>query len=161
MARQPGKKARNTSSRAASLSAAGRALGFLALAGPAMTIFAALILLPAHARLVHTRHALAVKKAEIRRANTLRTANNRLIRTVPHDYTLARRLVFRTASFPLIRLGPPRRPAAPSSWLLTLAGRIDKPSTRRGLFAAACLALTAALFLFGPPIRRVSPSRRN
>ena len=161
MALRPGKKARNTSGRAAILSTVGRAVGFLAMAGPAMTIFAALILLPAHARLVHTRHALAVKKVEIRRANALRTANNRLIRTVPQDYTLARRLVLRAASFPLIRLEPPHHPPAPSSWLLTLAGRIDSPPARRGLFVSACLGLTAAMFLFGPPIRRASRSRRD
>ena len=126
------------------------------LAGPALGIIAALVLLPAHARLVSTHHKLAVRKAQIRRAETLADANDRLIRAIPNDRSLATRLVLRTlpGALPIpsgLRPAPLRCPPRPSGWLLDVAYRLQKPALRRGVFAVACLTLAAAMFLFAPP----------
>lgn len=128
-------------------------MGFIVLAGPALAIIAALVLLPAHARLVRTHHKLAVRKTQIRRAETLADANDRLIRAIPNDRSLATRLVLRTVPGApgLLRPAPLRCPPRPSGWLLDVAYRLQKPAPRRGVFAVACLALAAAMFLFAPP----------
>jgi len=150
MAPQRGTKADGSTGRSAA-AALGRAVGFILLAGPALAIIAALVLLPAHARLVRTHHKLAVRKTQIRRAEMLADANNRLIRAIPNDRSLARRLVLRTVCSQLLRPAPPQFPPRPSGWLLDVAYRLQKPALRRGVFVVACLTLAAAMFLFAPP----------
>lgn len=152
MAPQRGTKADGSAGRPAA-AALGRAMGFIVLAGPALAIIAALVLLPAHASLVCTRHRLTIRKAQARRAETLADGNNRLIRAIPNDRSLARRLVLRTVPGApgLLRPAPLRSPRRPSGWLLDVGYRLQKPALRRGVFAVACLTLAAAMFLFAPP----------
>lgn len=153
------------------LFAAGRMIGFVALAGLAMATAAVLVLLPAYARMrlaIYERDCDRVTVAELQ---ATAAANARLIADLPTNPVLTKRLamsqgdllpdneviVFKGSS-PSPRPPPDviipiryGRPAPPDGWMIRAAAKVQHPPTRRGLLLLATGALLVALFLFAPP----------
>lgn len=150
--------------------AAGRMVGFLAAAGTAVALIAAIVLVPALARLAQARYERGCQEALTADLEALAKAQERMIEALPEDETLAIRLLISQEDvtpsdrepYELPSLGPSKapdlieavrhpRPAPPPDWLVHLDRRLKKPATRRGLLLLAVGALVAALFLFAPP----------
>ncbi|HUT01889.1 MAG TPA: hypothetical protein VM031_05510 [Phycisphaerae bacterium] len=149
------------------LAGAGRWVGFCLLTGAAMTVFAAVLLLPDYARMLRAKHELARQEAVIADLAALIEANRRLIDALPESPVLTKRLAMRqlglrpadelvvlTAEAP--HTPPPGavlvphhpRPQPPNPWMLTIAGRVAHPPTRRGLLLLAAAAVIAAVLMF-------------
>jgi len=136
------------------------------LAGAALAIFAATMLLPDYARMVHARNELARQQAANADLEGLIQANDRLIAALPESPVLTKRLAMNQFGLlpedemVLLSAGDPPappgsaltsrhpRPPRPSGPLLDIARRLEKPRTRRGLLLLAAAAMLAALFLF-------------
>jgi hypothetical protein len=151
------------------LFAAGRMVGFAALAGLAMATVAALVLLPAYARMrlaIYERDCDRVTAAELR---ATANANAHLIADLPTNPVLTKRLAMSQGDllpdnevivFKSQPLRPPPdviipvrylRPAPPEDWMIRAAAKVQNPPTRRGLLLLAAGALLVAMFLFAPP----------
>ncbi len=152
------------------LFAAGRLVGFVLLAGLAMGIFAAVVLVPAYVDMATARYVVGCNEAALQDAQDRVEANRRLIEALPEDPVLVAR--YAMAQEPLVpqthevirvpgqSLLPDQRspaanprPAPPSGLLFQINARLQKPSTKRGLLLLAVALLTAAVFLFSPPNR--------
>jgi hypothetical protein len=147
-----------------------RCAGFLLYAAMGLGLLAAMILLPAYARMLEgryerDRHAAAVADRQRRIA-----ANERFIRACSLDRVLTRRLIAAQAgrvpanvvifadprdrgepmpAVTLTRRAP--RPRPPDGTLVRAAERLENPATRRGLFAVAVACLAVAFLVFAPP----------
>lgn len=149
-----------------------RAVGFFLLAGAAMALLAAVVLLPPWAGLAGARYDLARLQAEVADAEAQIAANERLIAALPHDEVLAKRLAMNQNLYwprheivvvdpdaapadPPDVVCPPRqaRPPMPAGLLIRAAGRLRNTAKRRGMLILAAAALAAAMFLF-PPAER-------
>jgi|GEM_PF-2179297 len=131
------------------------------LAGLAMAIIAALVLMPAWANRIRAEYDLAVKRADIAHSRKIVAGEARHNIAVRHDPVLVERYAKGMVRQNPIHAPPVKYPPAPSGWLLELADKLAQPKTRRGLFFVACVALAGAMFLFAPPpIKRASRSRR-
>jgi len=152
------------------LFAAGRMVGFLLLALPALAVLAGVVLLPAYVRLANAQYELECKKARIADAEWLVAANDRLIKDLPEDEVLTKRLAMNSLGMlpedeTVIRdpnsapAAPPGviqprahpRPDPPSNWLTQMAQRFENPAKRRGVLLIAACAMLAAMFFFSPP----------
>ncbi|MFA6134955.1 MAG: hypothetical protein WC869_13145 [Phycisphaerae bacterium] len=172
MEHQPGRKADSRARGPWLIFALGRGLGFLTLAGLAMVILAALILLPAYAQLQQVVYDRDCQQVAVNENDKTLEAQRRLIEELPDSEVLTKRLAISQGELTpdreviVPRAGMPTlppdviqpvrypRPAKPDNLLLTLGTRIEKPSTRRGLLFLAAGALLVAMFLFSPPERR-------
>jgi len=147
-------------------------VGFVLLAGPAVAVLAAIVLLPAYARLARTLHERDCERARTARLEAIRVAQQRLIAALPHDKVLTARLAMQQeALWPANEIvvvdpnSPPPNPPgvilaesfpdppAADGALIRWAGKLQRPSTRRGLFVLAAGALLAAMLLFASPVR--------
>jgi len=157
--------------------AAAQTVCFAILAGGALAVLAAVVLLPAYARLSGARYELGCLKANLADAEALIAANQRLIEALPEDEILTKRLAMsQLGLWPVdevividpVAAGPPAlirptrhaRPAPPAGRLTSLAGRLERLPARRGLFGLAAGAILAAMFLFAPSEKRRKNSIR-
>jgi len=161
MARRPGTRAEDGIAAPSVAGSVVRGVGFAVLAGLAMAIIAPLVLLPVYANAIRAEHELAVKRAEVAHNRKVVAAEARLNSAILHDRVINERLVRGTVRSDLINVPPINYPGEPDGWLLGLCDKLSRLKTRRGLFFAACVAMTGAMFLFAPPpIRQASRSRR-
>ncbi|MBL7133050.1 MAG: hypothetical protein ISS78_03040 [Phycisphaerae bacterium] len=157
------------------LDAVGRVIGFLMIAGPAMAILAGVVLLPSYVALAQAEYDEACAQASVADAKAQIQANERLIAALPTDPVLTKRLAENQLpcrpQHEVIIPGAPQkrppdlvlprraqRPSRPPRWLMTAAGKMSNPPTRRGLLLLALGALITAVYLFAPP---QWPSRRR
>lgn len=157
------------------LDAVARVIGFLMIAGPAMGILAGVVLLPPYVALAQADYDLGCMRASVADAKAQIQANERLIASLPTDQVLTKRLAENqlpcTPRHEVIIPGAPQkhppdlvlprraqRPARPARWLMTAAGKLSNPPTRRSLLLLALGALITAVYLFTPP---QWPSRRR
>jgi hypothetical protein len=162
------------------MDAVGRTIGFVMMAGPAMAILAGVVLLRPYASMLQAEHDEACAKATTADAEAQVRANERLITTLPTDQVLTKRLaesqmpvtpqheiiIPSIAPFAglkrtvpdLVVVDPSPRPAPPPKWVMTAAGKMENPSTRRSLLLLALGGLITAVYLFTPP---QWPSRRR
>ena len=151
------------------LFAAGRMVGFLALAGTALAIIAGMVLLPAYAKMRYARYERDCQKVALAEMEATAAANARLIADMPSSPVLTKRLAMSQGELvpdkeviaPATRATRPPpdvilpvrypRPDPPEGWLLTAAAKLQNPPTRRGLLLLATGSLLVALFLFAPP----------
>lgn len=151
------------------LFAAGRMIGFVALAGLGMAIVAALVLLPGYVRMqtaLYERDCERIASAEL---EATAGANARLIADLPSNPVLTKRLAMSQGDLlpdneVIVSKGQPThpppdvvvparyaRPAPPDGWAFAAAVKLQNPPTRRGLMLLAAGALLVAMFLFAPP----------
>jgi len=179
MAPRPGTRDSQPDSPLRVLFAAGRLVGFLVLAGVAVLIVAAAVLVPAYARLARAHYERACQQARTADLSALAEAQERMIFALPDDEVLTMRLAMSQEalspsdrilySLPRVRptgspdlIKPMRhpRPAPPPDWLMRLDARLRNRSTRRGLLLVAFGCLVLAIFLFAPPEKYHRSSRR-
>lgn len=162
------------------MDAVGRTIGFLMMAVPAMAILAGVVALRPYASMLRDEYDEACAQARVDDAKAQVQANERLIAALPNDPVLTKRLAesqmpvtpeheiiipsiapFAGLKRPvpdLVVLEPSPRPALPPKWVMTAAGKMQDPSTRRSLLLLALGALITAVYLFTPP---QWPSRRR
>jgi hypothetical protein len=141
---------------------------FCLLAGTAMAVFAAALLLPEYARLQQAKYQLARQQATMAKLRSLIEGNERYIAELPHDAVLTKRLAMDELGYwpqdevVVLTDGGPRQPspgmvvvapAAPApqppvGFLMDAARRVADPPTKRGLMLLAVLGLVAAMLLF-------------
>lgn len=155
------------------MAAAGRLLGFVLLAGPALLIIAGVVLLPAYARLLDARHERDSLQAKNDNDEVLTVAYQRLIDAIPNDQVLAKRLAMREFGFlprnerpipagahaspydaGLVQTTGRESPADPNGWASRTAGRLQSPVSRTFLLLFAIVTLLAAMMLSDPSPRR-------
>ena len=137
-------------------------MGFIILAGLAMAIVAALVLMPAWASSVRAEYDLAAKRPDIEHGTKIIAARARLINAIPHDPVVNERYIKGTVRQDLIHAPVVEYPPEPSGWMLELADKLAQPKTRRGLFFVACVSLAGGMFLFAPPpFKRASRYRQE
>jgi len=170
MAPRPGKKADFKRHPAGLLPGLGRAAGFAALAGVALSILAGVVLLPAYASLAEAKYERDCLTASAAEAEDLIRANDRLIAEMPGDAVVTMRVARsqfnllpenevvvidparrRMPVGPLVTIPQRRRPGRPGGWVIRLAGRLRELRLRRGLLLMAGAAMLAAMFLFATP----------
>jgi len=149
--------------------AAARLVGFLVLTGAALATIGGVVLLPAYAEMVQTEYQLRCLRADVAEAQAWIAVNERLIADLPYDPVITKRLAIsqsgwlpdnelvvvppgsgQTGPAPLVSVPRQPRPPQPSGTALRLAAGIDMPGARRYLFAAAGVAMLAAVLIFGP-----------
>jgi len=149
------------------VSATGQFVTFCLLAGMAMAVFGAVLLLPEYARLRQAEYQLARQKATIADLESLITGNDRLIAALPDNAVLTKRLAMNELGLwpedevvVISDRGPRRqspavvvtkaapRPEPPVGWIMDAAKRVANPPTRRGLLLLAVIGLVAAMILF-------------
>ena len=180
MAPQCGTRHSESAARGQLVDAVWRPVGFVLLAGMALTILAAVVLLPPYARLARVRYEhdrLLAKNAD---DEALVAAYDMLIESAPTDPVLTKRLAIcqfgllprnemivhssdlapgRTPGLPTIDRRPP--PARPAAWLIRTAANVDGPVARTALCLIAAVALFAAILLTGPTKQSPTPSTRT
>ncbi len=150
------------------LYAMGRFVGFCLLAVPALLIVASVVLLPAYQGMLNTLHQRDCIRADNQAIKAYIEQTERLIRQAPEDeqFTLRLRMAYDRVVTPnevvvedpslqpsvpgVVRVVAAPKPPPPSNLLLSMADKVQNPSTRRGLFLLAGLAMLAAVFLFAP-----------
>ena len=154
------------------LFAAGRATGFALLSGAAMTLLAAVVLVPEYADLAEARYNRDRLRAETRDMTRQIEANKKTIYGLQTDPVLTKRVaMYQGTLWPensvvVVSRDPPSapphitrvpasaRPDPPSPQLMRLRGRLRNPGTVRGLMLISGALLAVALFLFAPPASR-------
>jgi len=140
---------------------------FCLLAGTAMTVFAAVLLLPEYARLQQAKYQLARQQATMAKLRSLIEGNERYIAELPHDAVLTKRLAMNELGLwpqdevVVLTGGGPRQPSPgmvaapeapapqpPAGFLMDAAQRVADPPTKRGLLLLAVTGLVVALLLF-------------
>ena len=176
MAPPPGTRADSTEP-AGAPAAIGRFAVFALLAGTALVLVTAVVLLPAHERLAwaeYERDCLAAKNAD---DAALILANERLIAAAPDDPVLTKRLAMRQfgvlprgeAIIPvdaspapfgrrLTAVAPHPRPPKPAGWMIYSAARVRDPVTRTILLLLAVVLFLAAVILSDRPQKKRSPA---
>jgi hypothetical protein len=158
----------NSSSPFSFVFALGRFVGFGLLAVPALLIVASVVLLPAYQSMLNTQHQRDCVRADNDAIKAYIAQTERLIRQAPEDEQLTKRLrmaydrvaapnevTVEDPSLPpsvpgVVRVIRGKKSPAPSGLLVSMAGKVQDPSTRRGLFLLAGLAMLGAIFLFAP-----------
>jgi hypothetical protein len=162
------------------LDSAGRFLGFLMFAGPAVLILAALLLLPLYKHWAMLEYEVACKQTLMDEKNLLLDCRSRVIRDAAEDEVLTARVLMGQSSMtpanmtvvevpglpqwsPMmvnpIKLPPPPPPSTTKAihFLglrlnpIEMANKLENPTTQRGLILVMLGAGLAAIFLFGPP----------
>lgn len=160
-------------------SAAGRLVGFLALAGAALSVFAAMVLLPAWASCLRVKYERDCLRAAVTDAEAEAQARLRQQRAAQIDPQYNKRIALADGMVPVncLRMPPPEapdepvgaitvtpspRPSPPPDLLLRAAARAEHPPTRRGLAVLVAGAIVTAMYLFSPPgvYRRRRSARR-
>ncbi|MCP4379767.1 MAG: hypothetical protein GY794_26825 [bacterium] len=140
-------------------------MGFIVLAGLAMIIIAAIVLMPAWASTIRTEHKRDDRFAGDGHVRKIIDARNRCKDDLPHNVTLNERYFKGMIRQDPVHAPPLAHLPEPSGWALDLADKLARPKTRRGLFFVACVALAGAMFLFAPPapqvVKPASRSRRE
>lgn len=155
----------------------GRFIGFVAFVGPAMAIFAALVLLPMYKHLQMSEYKLACKEARTQEQQQFVDCRKRVTHDMTEDPVLAQRLLMSQSPLlpadatvvddptwgkwsPMmiepVKVPLPDPPQA--KWkilgvrvdVLELATRLENPTTKRGLVLMMIGAVIAGVFLFGP-----------
>jgi hypothetical protein len=144
-------------------------IGFVTLAGLALAILAALVLLPAYARTRYAAYERDCDKVATAELEATVAANARLIADLPSSPVLTKRLAMsqgnlipdnevivpegRAVRPPPDVVMPVRYPypPPPDGWAITAAAKLQNPPTRRGLLLLAVGSLLVATFLFAPP----------
>lgn len=147
----------------------GRFVGFVLFAGPALLIVAAIVLLPAYQKMQMVAHERDCERQRIESYQQHIRKQQELLSRAPEDAQVTRvaamemlrlsprnEVVVEDPTMPKIAVGtifvtPQAQPDLPSGWLVDMAGKIQDPATRRGLFLLAAVAMLAAVFLFAPP----------
>ena len=162
----PGKKAEPGSARTF-LFAAGRLVGFLLAAGPAVMILAAVVLLPAYADLLEARYEHATARVETQRLEAMVVGQDRQLAALEAGDPV---LVERYAALQLGLQGdedvvlagdaPPPGflqiptfpdPVRPDNTALRWAGKLRDLNFRRGLLVIVAMLLLGGVLLFAPP----------
>jgi hypothetical protein len=153
--------------------AAGRLIGFICLTGLATASLAAVVLLPAHARLAQANYERDCLAAQCGEAESFIKGYDRMLAEAAAAdggnevfyQRLAMSLGMSSPKDVLVRTpeGPPSprpgmvsavhlpRPDPPSGWMIAEAQKLENPSRRRGLLLLAAGAMLTAVFLFAPP----------
>jgi len=140
---------------------------FCLLAGTAMAVFAAVLLLPEYARLRQAKYQLARQQATMAKLRSLIEGNERYIAELPHDAVLTKRLAMNELGYwpqdevVVLTDGGPRQPSPgmvvaptapapqpPAGFLMDAAQRVADPPAKRGLLLLAAVGMVAALLLF-------------
>ena len=147
----------------------GRLVGFVMVAGAALAILAAVVLLPAYAEMATAQYEQDLERAHVADMEAFAAANDRLIGGLEsEDAVLTKRLAARqlglwprneaiameaknSAPASLIHWTRHPRPDPPSGWLIGAAARLRSPGIRRGLLALAGAAMLAAVLAFSSP----------
>ncbi|MGC9454952.1 MAG: hypothetical protein ACP5HU_08805 [Phycisphaerae bacterium] len=146
-----------------------RSLGFVVLACASLATLAAVVLLPPWARLVDAQYERDVLAARIADEQAMVTANERLIKALPDDVVLTRRLAMsdlnalprgqrvfeapagNAVTLPAtVTIEPAARPEPPEGWMVSAGLKLSRPGYRRGVFLLAISGLVAAMVLFPP-----------
>lgn len=154
-----------------------RGTGFVVLSSMALTILAAVVLLPAYGQYLTVRHQRDLTARRVEQAEANLAAMDRLLAEARDDDVLTQRLAWsrlglcpsgevrvlpedRTALpqpgelAPIVRRTPP----PPDARVLGMARRCSSPARRRGMLALAGAMLLTALLLFAPPERSPAPT---
>ncbi|HUT61672.1 MAG TPA: hypothetical protein VNA25_27855 [Phycisphaerae bacterium] len=177
MGHRPGRKAEPAAQRPALLGVLGRLAGFALLAGPALAILAAVVLLPEYTGMLKDRYERDRVAAETADIEALRNAQERMVNAAREDVVFIKRLAMwycnlwpsdeavldsPAQSGPppgMVVTNPHPRPAPPDERLMGLASRLENPPTRRGLLLVAGGLMVAGMLLFGAAPRRAAPQR--
>ncbi len=171
MVHQPGTKAKTENRPRGVLYAAGGLVGFTALVSAAFVILAGVVLLPGWAGLQESRYELDRLKADISHTEKTIAAYDRFLAAAEsRDAVLAKRLARSQlgvmpnnewvaidpdspATLPPGILDIPREPGPqpPSALLVNAAKKLQRSTTRRGLFVIAVGCLLLAVYLFSYP----------
>ncbi len=154
------------------MAAAGRMVGFILLSGAAVAAFAAVVLVPEYAELLHARQGLSAQAGRTDEMERQIRANERYIQGILSDPVLNKRLAMfqgdlwpgnssvalcpaeATDTPPLVpRVAPAAPPEPPPAWVLQAAERLQRPRVARGLLLLSLMSLGTATFLFAPPHR--------
>jgi hypothetical protein len=154
-------------------------LGFTIVAGLALAIFAAAVLLPAWHRRELARTQRDELAARVWTYDQLVDYKQRIIDTIKSDPLQTQRLLMLQQNYrrpgdvavamenapvelpPLVQLAaraPTVQPPSPS--LLHLAERLEDPRTRRGLMLLAGILMVGAMLLFLPPSARPTRGKK-
>ena len=169
MALRPGTRVNSTTAAAT----AGRAAGFVVLGGLAMSVVAAVVLVPAYARLRTARYQQDYIATANANTEALIAANDRLITALPLDRVLTMRLAMTQQGLwprnEVVVIDPagdaPRpvgaatiarqqQPAPPPPWLVRAGYKLETPSIRRSLLLLAMGIMLVAIYMFAPPMMR-------
>lgn len=149
----------------------GRTVGFTVLGSLSLAILAGVVLLPPYARLVEARYRRDCLQARIADRETLIAVNDRLIRALPQDDVMTRRLARSQSEWipadeavaidldpakrgfapsQIVTVTPHRRPAEPDGWIVRTAAKLQVPARRVALLLLAGVYMLVALFLYAP-----------
>jgi len=152
----------------ASAGRAGRDVGFAILATLSLAIFACVVLGPPYAEMVATRYELDCLRAELDEAEAWIAANARLIKELPEDEVMTKRLasiqfhwlpadeyvVIDPADEPapqrLVNVPPRPMPPKPDGLALRLAQSLADRTLRNVLLLIAAGCMLASVLLFAP-----------
>jgi hypothetical protein len=147
----------------------GRLTGFVLLTTASMALLGALAILPPYAHLARARWEASCARLGVEDVRQMVQANQKRIEALANDPVLIKRLAMSQTDYvprgevvvdtdqpplpPPDMVVPPRTPLPPKpdNWLIHAAGRIEDPSTRRGLLFVSMTTLLGALLLFVPP----------
>ncbi|HNX26988.1 MAG TPA: hypothetical protein PKK48_06230 [Phycisphaerae bacterium] len=149
-----------------------RRLGFLVVTGMALTLLAALVLLPAWAEKEKTRYELERDTLRLQEAKETVQALSRMMRDVQNDEILTQRLagtrlglytpdeiIVRDPARPvdnpeiLSEIHYPQPSHKDSFWLQT-AAKLEKQGKRRSYMLLSAAMLISAFILFAPPTQK-------
>ena len=173
MVLQPGTRDSDTDRPESLASVMTRGVGFLLLAGLALAVIAAVVLMPAYAGL----NQVIVENERIAAANTYyrkhADARDQLIKDVANDRILAKRVAMqRFGSLPRteyvvpgtedprapqageVAVPPPPKPQPAENWMTATAAKLSHPTTRTVLLLAASASLAVAVFFTGASRRK-------
>ncbi len=144
-------------------------LGFFALTGSALVIFAGLVLLNPYAKYLQLQYHRDCDSKRIEEARATIAAMDRLLATAPSDEVLTKRLAWsRLGMYPTNEQFPADQagvgipaagtlstiqyndPPQPDPWINGLAIKLQEPSRRRGLMVMAGCMLLSAMLMFSP-----------
>ena len=142
---------------------------FLALTLVGLAILSAVVLFPAYCSLAETEYRLGSLRSELAETQDLLTVNQRLIRDLPSDEVLIRRLArAQTEWVPpnevvvigpvkseptaahLVSIPPRPRPRPPNRWMLLFGAMLRRGVVRKGLVLVAAGGMMAGLLLPAP-----------
>ena len=177
MALGPGRRADRSAGRRRPLYAAGRLVGFALMAGTALSILAAVVLLPSYADTLTAQYQRDLARARVAEMQALLVGADRLIAAAEAgDPVLTKRLAMnqfglraahetaaetpgQTPPGRLLRVPRRPRPGPPSRWLTAAAAKLKRPNVRRGLLLLAGAAMIVALLAFSPPEKHPTDRR--